>query len=176
MANFYDYNNGNQQTGGGSSSGFYGGGGYNQQQQQDPGMGDFGGYGGGNTNSQQWQQPQRDPLQPYPSQQQQQPQAQQPQPNFWNPAMASVAAVAGSMDNDTMLKVGKSFLQSGTAKMVPGLESSMLVLRRYFAVDNKYVKSKMVKVLFPFRTKNWKRVVSLVIIFQLHDLKIRVIF
>ena len=54
----------------------------------------------------------------------------------------------------------EDFFKSRTAKIVPGLESSMLLLRRYFAVDNYYVKTKILKVLFPFRSKNWKRLVS----------------
>eukprot|EP00540_Astrosyne_radiata_P014720 CAMPEP_0116864746 /NCGR_PEP_ID=MMETSP0418-20121206/24999_1 /TAXON_ID=1158023 /ORGANISM="Astrosyne radiata, Strain 13vi08-1A" /LENGTH=196 /DNA_ID=CAMNT_0004500013 /DNA_START=1 /DNA_END=587 /DNA_ORIENTATION=- len=34
---------------------------------------------------------------------------------------------------------GRTFLQSSTARMIPGLESAMQMLRVYFAVDNKYV-------------------------------------
>jgi hypothetical protein len=81
-----------------------------------------------------------------------------------------MAAVAGSISgsggfsNDTMLDLassaGKSFLQSGSARMIPGLESTMLTLRHYFAVDNKYVLRKMQKVLFPFLSKQWQRQVS----------------
>lgn len=106
-----------------------------------------GGYGG------QWQQPQ-------------QPAAtgNQHQPSFWNPAAAAtMVAMAGSgMSNDAMIdfasNAGKSFLQSGSARMVPGLESKMHMLRRYFAVDNHYVKIKMRKILFPFFDKQWTRV------------------
>lgn len=35
----------------------------------------------------------------------------------------------------------------------------MLTLRAYFAVDNEYVKRKMKKVLFPFTSKQWRRMV-----------------
>ena len=108
-----------------------------------------------NSNSdRQWQQPQ-------------QPAAtgNQHQPSFWNPAAAAtMVAMAGSgMSNDAMIdfasNAGKSFLQSGSARMVPGLESKMHMLRRYFAVDNHYVKIKMRKILFPFFDKQWTRVV-----------------
>lgn len=148
MADFYgSYNNGNQQQqSGGTSGGFYGGGGgFNQQQDQQAG------YGGSN---QQWQQPQSDPMQSYGGQQQQQQQPQQSQPNYFNPALA---AVAGSISNDQIMQMGRGFLQSGTARMVPGLESGMLMLRSYFAVDNNYVKIKIQKILFPFMSKHWKR-------------------
>jgi len=160
---YYDYSNtGNQDGGGNSGGGFYGGG-FNQQQQQQQQPG--GGFFDGGANAQQWQQPQSDPMQGYPGSAPQG-QQQQQQQNFWNPAtMASVAAVAaGGMNNDSMLDFASnaagSFLQSGTARMVPGLESSMLRLRRYFAVDNYYVRGKMLKIIFPFRSKNWKRVVG----------------
>ena len=68
------------------------------------------------------------------------------------------------MNNDQMFNAGisaaDSFIKSRTAKFIPGLESSMMLLRNYFAVDNYYVQAKILKVLFPFRSKNWKRVVS----------------
>lgn len=41
--------------------------------------------------------------------------------------------------------------------MIPGLESLIQTLRKYFAVDNRYVKRKMTKILFPFLSKHWKR-------------------
>ena len=172
MANFYDYNNNGSQQKGGDSGDFYGGG-YNQQQQQQqqqqqPGGGNFG-YGGGNA-QQQWSQPQSDPMQPYQGQQQQ----QQPQQQgfFSQQGVASVmsnpnvmAAMAGGFNNDTMFKIAsegaENMWKSGAGQFIPGLETSMLTLRRYFAVDNYYVKAKILKVLFPFRSKNWKRIVSL---------------
>lgn len=100
-------------------------------------------------------------------------------PSFWNPTTAAtMAAVAGSLassasggklgvggsvDAGTMLDfastAGKTFLQSGTARMIPGLEASMQVLRRYFAVDNQYVVKKLKRVFFPFLSKNWQRTV-----------------
>ena len=86
--------------------------------------------------------------------------------NFWNPAvaMAANAAITGQMgdlSSGAMMNVaetmGKEFLQKGWAKAIPGLERSMLGLRPYFAVDNKYVMKKMMKVLFPFFFTNWAR-------------------
>ena len=163
MASYYDYSN-NKQSNEGNFGGFYDGSGFSQQQQQpqqqqqqqQPGLGSFGSYGGD-----QWQQPTAGPMHPGYGVQQQ---SQQQQQNFWNPAtMVSMAAAAGSMNNEAMLGIAStaagSFLQSGTARMVPGLESSMLTLRDYFAVDNNYVKTKMLKILFPFRSKHWKRTV-----------------
>ena len=113
----------------------------------------------------------------------QQPQQQPLMPSFWNPAaaatMASVAMAAAAaggsgggqlgagtagFSNEAVLDfastAGRTFLQSGTARMVPGLESAMLTLRSYFAVDNRYVLRKMRLVLFPFLSKNWRRSVS----------------
>ena len=85
--------------------------------------------------------------------------------NLWNPAVAMAAAnvvATGKMgDNTAMMNMaetmGKQFLETGWAKAVPGLERSMVGLRPYFAVDNGYVKRKMLKVLFPFAFRNWAR-------------------
>jgi hypothetical protein len=139
-----------------------------QQQQQQPG------------NMQQWQySPQNQQQNGYgqPQQQQnafgQQPQQQQPQQQpFWNPAttaatMAAMASMASGqglpneMLTNEMTNAGKFFLQSTTARFIPGLESTMIVLRSYFAVDNRYVLRKMKRVLFPFFSKQWKRNVRL---------------
>ena len=77
--------------------------------------------------------------------------------------MMSVAAQSG-LSNDAMFDLamtgGQTFLKSSTARMIPGLESSMQMLRVYFAVDNHYVKRKIQKVLFPFLSKQWQRQVS----------------
>lgn len=40
---------------------------------------------------------------------------------------------------------------------IPGMKYIMGLLRSYFAVDNRYVKRKMLKVLFPFTSKEWQR-------------------
>jgi len=167
MSNFYTSN---QQSGGG---GFYNQQSHDAYGEQQP----FGGYSNPNTAQQQQQQQQWQSSTQQQSQQQatSQPQQQQPQNEstgtpFWNPSMA-MAAVAGSMansgpgfSNDAMLDfastAGKTFLQGGSARMIPGLESAMLTLRSYFAVDNKYVLTKMKKILVPFLSKQWRRQVS----------------
>ena len=123
------------------------------------------------TSQQQWQQPQ-------PNQNQNQHQNIQPQQQqaggttpFWNPAMASTFATvaattaAGASGNpnamfDLGLKAGHTFLDQGTARMIPGLERIMRELRLYFAVNNSYVKKKMLRVLFSFFHKNWVRINS----------------
>ena len=156
--------------GGGYSSGGYGGGG---------GGNAYNNFNNNNNNSrdnffmgQQQQQQQPDTFQPQqPQQQQQQQQNSNPNAmnggmnNFFNPAMAMAAAnaVAGGKigDNTVMMNMaesmGKQFLETGWAKAVPGLERTMLGLRPYFAVDNVYVKRKMMKVLFPFVFREWAR-------------------
>jgi hypothetical protein len=102
-----------------------------------------------------------------------QPQQQTGLPSVWNPAAAAAAMAAvasgssaGSlMTNDAVLhsisSAGQSFFQQGTARMIPGLESTMLTLRYYFAVDNRYVMLKIQKVLVPFFSNDWKRQVGL---------------
>mmetsp|Transcript_17433 Transcript_17433/g.25176 ORF Transcript_17433/g.25176 Transcript_17433/m.25176 type:complete len:365 (+) Transcript_17433:46-1140(+) len=143
-----------------------------QQQQQQPGSQQqsqtHNGYGQQQAyaNPNMWQQPQQQAapvgVNGAPNQQ---------QPAFWNPATAAtVAAVAGSMaqggslNNDAIYGLaeatGKSLFSSGTAKIVPGVESFMIMLRQYFAVDNYYVKRKMQKILVPFFNKQWARQVS----------------
>mmetsp|Transcript_25283 Transcript_25283/g.31158 ORF Transcript_25283/g.31158 Transcript_25283/m.31158 type:complete len:358 (+) Transcript_25283:155-1228(+) len=89
-------------------------------------------------------------------------------PAFWNPAMASTIASAainasGNMNNpntmiDLSMKMGHTFLDQGTARMIPGLERFMRNLRVYFAVDNGYVKRKMLRVLGSVFFKNWNRI------------------
>ena len=158
-------------------------GGQNQQyggQQQQGGGGYQTGYGDNSGWQQQQQQQQQYPQQQGSQQQQQYQQNQfvqqstQPQqsaPSFWNPATAatmaamaaSTVASGGSMSNDTVLDfattASKSFFQSGTARMIPGLESAMLLLRSYFAVDNKFVVRKMKRVLLPvlIDKQGWNR-------------------
>jgi hypothetical protein len=183
MSNNY-YGGGNSSNGQDGGSYYDQSGGYSQQQQQDQQQQQQqqSGYSAGGyaaPNNQQWQQPQYTQQQQQPQQRQQsQPYAAQQQfgasqgqpaaaPAFWNPATAAtVTALAGSMantgfSNDAMLDLassaGKSFLKNGSARMVPGLESTMLALRSYYAVDNRYVMRKMQKILMPFLSKNWRR-------------------
>ena len=131
-----------------------------QQQQQQPQQQQQYGYG---ANVQQWQQPQAQPQQQQqlPPQQQQQ---QGQQPNFFSndlAAAAIAAAAGGKLSNDALMNaIGQRFLENSSARMVPGLEYTMNLLRLYFAVDNHYVKRKILKVLFPFLSKQWERMVS----------------
>ena len=159
MASYYGSGYGNQQSGNGGNDGFYNNNAsYGHQQPHAPPPQAFQHPG----STQQWTAPQ-------PQQQQQSTTSntQQQTPSFWNPAAAAtvMSSVAGSgFSNDAMLDLassaGKSFLQSGSARMIPGLETAMQTLRKYFAVDNRYVKRKMQKILFPFISKHWKREVS----------------
>lgn len=169
MSSYYSntgYAGNQQQQGGADSSGFYSSNAtnYGQQQQQPrqaPPPQAFQ-HSSNNNTTQQWTapQPQQQAKQSNTSQQQ-----QQQQPAFWNPAAAasvmSSVATGGGLTNDAMIDLastaGKSFLQSGSARMIPGLEGLFQNLRKYFAVDNKYVKRKMTKLLFPFLSKQWKR-------------------
>ena len=117
-------------------------------------------YANANANAQQqWQQPSNNG---YASNAP----AGQPSQPFWNSGMAastfaSVASATTSSNPNAMfdlgLKAGHTFLDQGTARMIPGLERTMRELRVYFAVDNGYVKTKMLRVLFPFFFKRWKR-------------------
>lgn len=167
---YYGQQNQQQQYGGQNERQQYSGGGASWQQQQQPPQHVF-----QQTQYQQGFMPQQ--------QQQQQHQyvnnspvtpattTSTAMPSLWNPATAatmaamaaSTVAAGGSINNDAMLDLastaGKSFLQSGTARMVPGLESSMMALRSYFAVDNKYVVRKMKRVLFPILSdkQGWQR-------------------
>lgn len=57
-------------------------------------------------------------------------------------------------------KIGEKLVENfgkGFGGGIPGLEYIMRSLRSYFAVDNRYVKQKMSKVLFPFWNKTWQR-------------------
>mmetsp|Transcript_26495 Transcript_26495/g.31257 ORF Transcript_26495/g.31257 Transcript_26495/m.31257 type:complete len:276 (-) Transcript_26495:114-941(-) len=86
-------------------------------------------------------------------------------PLFWNPALAATvasSAMAGDKNAimDMGLMQGQKFLDEGFARMIPGLERGMMGLRIYFAVNNSYVKRKMLRVLFPFLTKDWGRITN----------------
>jgi hypothetical protein len=155
MSNYYGSAYSNPSGNSGDGGGYYGNYGHQQSSSQPP-------YGANSApayaNPNQWQQPSSAAPQQQPSNQ---------QPSFWNPAAAAtVAAMAsqGMSNPDAMFNfassAGKSFLESSSARMIPGLESLMVMLRRYFAVDNRYVKRKMQRVVFPFLTKSWKRMVS----------------
>ena len=145
------------------------------------------------SNQQQQYQPQYQPQQQQQQQQQQtqpslfssfttpnQPDSNtsNPMPSLWNPTMATQlasAAIASSTgvvgtngkNNEAIykmgLQMGSTFLDQGTARLIPGLETFMRTLRVYFAVDNGYVKRKMMRVLCSFFCKSWSRLVSSVL-------------
>mmetsp|Transcript_6483 Transcript_6483/g.6965 ORF Transcript_6483/g.6965 Transcript_6483/m.6965 type:complete len:349 (+) Transcript_6483:65-1111(+) len=173
MASFYsatgNLNNNNNDGSGGASGGDDGGNTGNnqgflqpqQQSQQQPGFS-------------QWQpKPEghgQDQGQPYGQQQQQQQQTQQqstPQP-FWSPnnaqQMATQAAAGfvaqaatGNFTSEKVLTQGYDQIQKAFGGGIPGMDYIMRSLRSYFAVDNRYVKRKIVIILFPFRNKHWSR-------------------
>jgi hypothetical protein len=75
--------------------------------------------------------------------------------------------------NLTGEKIGEKLMDGigkGFGGGIPGLEYVMGSLRGYFAVDNRYVKRKMAKVLFPFLNKQWQRVVSCCYTFEVGHL------
>jgi len=79
--------------------------------------------------------------------------------NMFNPS--SVQQSFESFTTDPMKKVmvgtavqmGNSFL----GRYLPGVAVLWETLRRYFAVDNVYVRTKVLRVLFPFRHSDWRR-------------------
>ena len=172
---------GSNSTGGGASGGGYntynsgaaGGGG-----SSDAFSGSMGSSYPQQTTQSQYSQPQQSQKQQGQQQQQQQQHQQQQQQqapsnpngmdsfnpaNFWNPTMTTMATAAatGQFNSTAAMNVaeglGKDLFEKGWAKAVPGLERSMIGLRPYFAVDNSYVKRKMIRILFPFLHKEWAR-------------------
>mmetsp|Transcript_12936 Transcript_12936/g.26800 ORF Transcript_12936/g.26800 Transcript_12936/m.26800 type:complete len:328 (-) Transcript_12936:175-1158(-) len=146
---YYSATNSGNNTGFGGNTGSagYGGQGGNsfQQSQQQPQQNT-----GFSNNVSQWQaQPQ---TQQQPMQQQQQ-QQQTPQP-FFAPSNVQ-QAVAQQAFQQGVNEVMRRF--DVTDVGIPGLNYIMTVLRSYFAVDNHYVKRKMLRVLFPFLKKEWRR-------------------
>eukprot|EP00566_Odontella_aurita_P015133 CAMPEP_0113559948 /NCGR_PEP_ID=MMETSP0015_2-20120614/19170_1 /TAXON_ID=2838 /ORGANISM="Odontella" /LENGTH=353 /DNA_ID=CAMNT_0000461621 /DNA_START=168 /DNA_END=1226 /DNA_ORIENTATION=- /assembly_acc=CAM_ASM_000160 len=160
---FYNQSSYGQQSGGGSGANSQPGG----------AAGGYGAYDGSTTQQpqpqqQSWHQPSPAPAaQPAmgmvgggPTKQQ----ATGPSQPFFNPSMATAAisgVAAKGFTNDAMFtegtKVVSHFLDQGTARLIPGLDLFMRTLRVYFAVDNRYVKRKMQRVLFPFLYKDWAR-------------------
>lgn len=69
---------------------------------------------------------------------------------FSDPAAGAVAGMG--------LSIGQGMLQSGMAKYVPALAALWTSLRYYFHVNNSFVKSKLMRLLFPWRSRNWLRV------------------
>ena len=182
MANFYSAtgNSGNNTNFGGNfgTTGYgsegatnndnQGGSGFQQFQQQPQQNTGF------SNNAQQWQaQPQGQPYgqrSQQPSQQQQQQQQQTAQP-FWSPNNVQQAATqaaagfmaqaaTGNLTGEKVLTQGMDQIQHAFGGGIPGMNYVMRLLRSYFAVDNRYVKRKMMKLLFPFMNKQWRRDVS----------------
>ena len=99
-------------------------------------------------------------------------QQQQTVPNYWNPAVLATGNGGNSLssimmmnnNNDMILDLassaGRTFIASGMARFVPGLERILTSLRYYFAVDNKFVQRKIITVLFPYAKKHWRRMVG----------------
>jgi len=86
--------------------------------------------------------------------------------SLWNPATAATMAAAVATGNTgaatgAAVDAATQLWQIGTARFIPGLESTMLSLRYYFAVDNRYVVLKMKKLFLPFLYKDWKRLVRI---------------
>ena len=180
MASFYSAPGGNPNVNGGGYSNAGGGGGgggggstdnfqqFNQsqqpqQQQQQPGFS-------------QWQAQPQGQGQPYGQQMQQQQQQQQPtapQP-FWSSAtnvqQAATQAAAGfvaqaatgNFSSEKVLSQGIDSMQKAFGGGIPGMDYIMRMLRSYFAVDNRYVKRKIIIILFPFKNQQWRRNVSTV--------------
>jgi len=98
--------------------------------------------------------------------QQQQPQQSTPQP-FWSSNAQQVAtqaaagfvaqAATGNLTSEKVLTHGIDQMQKAFGGGIPGMDYIMRTLRSYFAVDNRYVKRKIVIVLFPFKNKHWRR-------------------
>mmetsp|Transcript_10588 Transcript_10588/g.22318 ORF Transcript_10588/g.22318 Transcript_10588/m.22318 type:complete len:193 (+) Transcript_10588:208-786(+) len=150
-------------SGGAGSNDNLGGGGYQQYQQQQgqqqPGF---------SNNAQQWNSnPQQQ--QAY-GQQQQQQQQQQPVQPFWSPNVQQAAtnaaagfmaqAATGNLSGEKVLSQGMNEIQKAFGGGIPGMNYVMRMLRSYFAVDNRYVKRKMLKIVFPFQSNDWRRLVS----------------
>jgi hypothetical protein len=189
MANFYNQGqSSNGGGGGGGGGGFYNsGGGYGQpqfgQSTQQQAPSNFNQWQQPTATSQQGMNTNTSQQQSSSSQQQQQQQqgqsSSQQTPAFWTPDANSVQnqaanmlggvmakAATGGLTNEAILGAvfegGREVWVSGGARMIPGLETGVQRLRSYFAVDNRYVKRKMQKVLFPFLNKQWRRTVRLV--------------
>lgn len=141
-----------------------------QQQQQQPSYA---------SSHQQWQaqtqgQSYGQSMQQQPQQQQQQPQQQQHQQQqqqqhqpFWTPQVQQAAtqaaagwmarAATGNLSSENVIHEGMDKISEAFGGGIPGMNYFMTALRSYFAVDNRYVKRKMTKVLFPFVNKDWIR-------------------
>mmetsp|Transcript_9185 Transcript_9185/g.22527 ORF Transcript_9185/g.22527 Transcript_9185/m.22527 type:complete len:347 (+) Transcript_9185:76-1116(+) len=127
---------------------------FQQQQQQQPQPQQI--------NVQQWKAQPQGQSYGRPAQQELQQQQQSAQP-FWMPGVQQAATqaaagfIAGNLSSDQVLTKGMDEIGKAFGGGIPGMNYIMNVLRSYFAVDNNYVKRKMLKVLFPFTNKQWMR-------------------
>jgi hypothetical protein len=83
-------------------------------------------------------------------------------PGVFNPAdMDKASATFQNFTSDPMKKAMISAgMQAGSSflgRYVPGIAILWDTLRRYFHVDNAYVKTKLLRIVFPFRHRNWER-------------------
>lgn len=136
---------------------------YSSTQQQQP-------------NFSQWQQPQQQSQGQNPPSfgeqgqtfEQYQPNQQQSVPQlFWTSNVQQAAsqmaagfvaqATTGNLTSDKVLSQGFDHMQKAFGGGMPGMDYIMRILRSYFAVDNRYVKGKILLILFPFRNKQWRR-------------------
>jgi len=119
------------------------------------------------NNVQQWNAHPRGHSHGQPSQQQPHQQQQQTTQMFWSPNVQQAAtqaaagfmaqAATGNLTSEKVLTQGMDEIQKAFGGGIPGMNYVMRMLRSYFAVDNRYVKRKMLKVLFPFTNKQWRR-------------------
>jgi len=113
------------------------------------------------NNLRQWKRQPQQHSYGHPSQQQSQ--QQQPAQPFWIPNVQEAATKAaagfmtGNLTSENVLKEGMDGIGKAFGGGIPGMNYVMSMLRSYFAVDNNYVKRKMLKVLFPFTSKQWQR-------------------
>lgn len=89
----------------------------------------------------------------------------QTQQQFFNNAQAAATGlfakgVTGNLNADDVMQETQKLFGGVFKSGIPGVDGAMNTLRSYFAVDNRYVKRKMQKFLFPFLSKQWKRFVS----------------
>eukprot|EP00594_Rhizosolenia_setigera_P000390 CAMPEP_0178948346 /NCGR_PEP_ID=MMETSP0789-20121207/5423_1 /TAXON_ID=3005 /ORGANISM="Rhizosolenia setigera, Strain CCMP 1694" /LENGTH=335 /DNA_ID=CAMNT_0020628705 /DNA_START=82 /DNA_END=1089 /DNA_ORIENTATION=+ len=110
----------------------------------------------------QQQQQQQQQSQGQPHQQQNEPALNNIVQNVFDPNTAAKAGMAFMQgDQKALQKIGESaamsFLENVPGRVEPGFGKVMTSLRAYFAVDNRYVKKKILRVLFPFFSKIWKR-------------------
>ena len=72
----------------------------------------------------------------------------------------NIAEVAANPMAQLGMKYGKEMMQSSLARYLPGAAALWAALRYYFDVNNSYVKNKLWKVLFPWLSRKWDRVLA----------------